>query len=112
MIRHLRYWVFVVLAAPVFLSLGGTQGDDTPAKGAGKPYPEKAGDYPNERAKYDDSFKYYGPNGLWKSWTPAQREGRDTWIFWTGGNQKFLRLATHLGGSLQLPISIEFYRML
>lgn len=66
----------------------------------------------DERSAWPDSFKYYGPNGLWKTWSPSQRYGRDTWIFWTGGNQKFLRLASQLAGQLPASISIEFFRML
>lgn len=67
---------------------------------------------PDPRAKWQDSFRYYGPQGLWKSWTPQQKAGRDTWIFWTGGNEKFLRNGTKLGGSFTVPISIDFFRML
>jgi hypothetical protein len=63
-----------------------------------------------QEREYKDSFKYYGPNGLWKTWSESQQWGRDTWIFWTGGNQKFLRLGTQVGG--RFPISIEYYRML
>jgi hypothetical protein len=59
-----------------------------------------------------DSFKFYGPNGLWKTWTPEQRLGRDTWIFWTWGNQKFLRKVAVLAGNLSVPISLDFFRLL
>jgi hypothetical protein len=96
--------------------LGGTSAqEDAANKEASKGYPDKGypdKGYDNARANYKDSFKYYGPQGLWESWTPNQKEGRNTWIFWTGGNQKFLRLGTKLGGSFQLPVSIEFFRML
>src|SRR5262249_20975137 len=87
---------------------------DEPAKDKPKPdqAPPKAGAYKDERSGWPDSFKYYGPNGLWKTWNESQRLGRDTWIYWTGGNQKFLRLGTLLGGQQQVPISIEYFRLL
>jgi hypothetical protein len=113
---------FVVIALAIGLALAaawlwiqvpGPRSDATIAKavrpstlgGSSEPAPD-------ERAGWPDSFKYYGPGGLWKSWSPSQRFGRDTWIFWTGGNQKFLRLASQLAGQLPTPISIEFFRML
>jgi hypothetical protein len=61
--------------------------------------------------KYD-SFRYYGPNGLYRTWTANQWDGRNTWIFWTGGNQKFIREAAVLADQLPEPISIEFLRLL
>jgi hypothetical protein len=87
---------------------------DEPAKDKPKPdaYPPKAGADKDGRSGWPDSFKYYGPNGLWKTWNESQKLGRDTWIFWTGGNQKFLRLGTLLGGQQQVPISIEYFRVL
>ncbi|QEH35961.1 hypothetical protein OJF2_45180 [Aquisphaera giovannonii] len=63
-----------------------------------------------DRAKLPDSFKYYGPNGLWARWDSTQKLGRDTWIFSTYGNQKFYRILGRFGGSLGL--SIDFYRLL
>jgi mono/diheme cytochrome c family protein len=60
----------------------------------------------------EDSFKYYGPNGMWKNWTDSQRLGRDTWIFWTWGNQKFLRKVAVLTGNLSVPVSLDFFRAL
>jgi cytochrome c5 len=115
MSMQLRCCLPTLLALGVCLALGAAGGDRKkpadPARGDG-PYPGKPASYKDERATWADSFRYYGPNGLWKSWTPQQREGRDTWIFWTGGNQKFLRQATHLGAALKLPISVEYYRML
>src|SRR5262245_55443031 len=59
-----------------------------------------------------DSYKYYGPNGLWKQWDDEQRLGRDTWIFWTRGNQKFLRSGARLAGNLPAPISLDLFRAL
>jgi hypothetical protein len=77
---------------------------------------EKGGD---ERASKPDSYLYYGPNGLWRSWhdpanpnAAAQRLGRDTWIHWTWGNQKFLRKASVLAGRLSVPVSLDFFRLL
>jgi hypothetical protein len=73
----------------------------------------------DERANKPDSYLYYGPNGLWKHWqdpanpdAPAQRLGRDTWIHWTWGNQKFLRKVAVLGGRLPVPVSVDFFRLL
>src|SRR5271169_4369770 len=36
-----------------------------------------------------DKYAYYGKGN---AYTPLQQTGRDTWIMWTGGNQKFFRL--------------------
>lgn len=66
----------------------------------------------DERSTLPDSYKYYGPQGLWKKWSEEQRLGRDTWIFWTWGNQNFLRNAARLGGSGEVPISLDFFRLL
>src|SRR5262245_33774128 len=73
----------------------------------------------DERAGKPDSYYYYGPHGLWKHWqdpknadAPAERLGRDTWIHWTWGNQKFLRRVTVLAGNFPVPISIDFFRLL
>jgi len=63
-------------------------------------------------ADYKDSFKYYGPSGLWKTWTPQQRRGRDMWLFWTAGNQKFYRYLQVYAGNLPVPMSVDFYRLL
>jgi hypothetical protein len=56
---------------------------------------------------------------LWKKWhNPANKEaasqrlGRDTWIHWTWGNQKFLRKVAVLGGQLPVPVSLDFFRVL
>jgi hypothetical protein len=66
-----------------------------------------------------DSYYYYGPGGLAKYWNdpnnkkgPAERLGRDTWIHWTWGNQKFLRRLSVMMGRLPVPISIDFFRIL
>ena len=64
-----------------------------------------------DRSKAPDSFKYYGPNGLWWKWTEDQKTyGRDTWFFYTGGNQKFYRLLSRFGG--EHNISVDFFRLL
>ena len=64
-----------------------------------------------DRSKLPDSFKYYGPNGLWWKWTEDQKKyGRDTWFFDTGGNQKFYRILSRFGG--EHDISIDFFRLL
>jgi cytochrome c peroxidase len=63
-------------------------------------------------------FSSYGPNQLYKKWSASEKIGRDTWIFWTGGNEHFYRqLAVNAGprssgGHLLSPISIDFYRIL
>jgi hypothetical protein len=63
-----------------------------------------------DRSKQPDSYKYYGPNGLWYKWSDDQKLGRDTWIMSTFGNQKFYRILAEFGGSLGM--SIDFYRLL
>jgi mono/diheme cytochrome c family protein len=74
-----------------------------------------------------NSYLYYGPNELWKWWNDpenkwgdpqskekrqSERLGRDTWIHWTWGNQKFLRRVAVLAGNLPVPISLDFFRVL
>jgi hypothetical protein len=75
-----------------------------------------ADDKPAEKA---DSYRYYGPNGLADYWhdaknknAAAQRLGRDTWIHWTWGNQKFLRRVAVTAGSQRIPVSVDFFRIL
>ena len=82
------------------------QGRPSPREGRGG-----EGDRPGEGQADDrpDSFRYYGPIGP-DEWTEDLKRGRDTWIFWTGGNQKFFRLGTQLGG--QFGTSIEYFRLL
>jgi hypothetical protein len=63
-----------------------------------------------DRSKLKDSFKYYGPGGLWYRWTDDQKLGRDTWFFYTGGTQKFYRILATFGG--QNGISVDFFRLL
>ncbi|HEV3447869.1 MAG TPA: hypothetical protein VG099_24745, partial [Gemmataceae bacterium] len=81
--------------------------------------PALANAHADERGQKPDSFLYYGPNGLWKYWhdpanmqASSQRLGRDTWIHWTWGNQKFLRKVAVLAGQLPVPISSDFFRAL
>jgi len=69
-----------------------------------------AADAKDPRAAWPDSFKYYGPGGLWETWSPAQKRGRDTWIFYTAGNQKFYRLLGEEVG--KAGVSVDFFRAL
>ncbi len=62
-----------------------------------------------DRSKLPDSFKYYGPKGLWYQWTEGQKLGRNTWFFYTGGNQKFYRILSRFGGAG--GVSIDFFRL-
>lgn len=68
------------------------------------------------RAQLPDSFKYYGPDGMWKLWGredwQPHRIGRDSWIHWTWGNQKFLRFGAKQLSNSPLPISLDFFRVL
>lgn len=81
-------------------------------------YPEtpdalrSAGYDQRDRSELPDSFKYYGPNGLWSRWDAAERRGRDMWIFWSYGNQRFYRRLQLFGGQLPAPMSIDFFRLL
>ena len=63
-----------------------------------------------------DSFKYYGPGGMDKLWDrpdwQPHRLGRDTWIHWTWGNQKFLRFGAKSLGDQLAPVSLDLYRLL
>ncbi len=109
-----RWWWFLAAAAIVGMiafreSAPRVQADQAPARPSGA----------DGRAGEPDSYFYYGPNGLWKYWhDPAnpqasiERLGRDTWIHWTWGNQKFLRKASVLAGNLTVPVSVDFFRLL
>jgi cytochrome c5 len=49
--------------------------------------------------QYSDEDYGYGGRPL----TPQQREGRDTWYFWTGGNEKFwVEMARYTEGNVDL----------
>jgi hypothetical protein len=74
------------------------------------PTPRSAAE--DERSQFPDSYKYYGPQGLWKTWSDQERLGRDTWIFWTWGNQRLLRDGARLAGRGPSPTSLDFFRML
>jgi hypothetical protein len=63
-----------------------------------------------DRSQWPDSFRYYGPNGLWYTWNADQKIGRNTWLFYTGGTQKFFRILAKFAG--QLDASVDFYRLL
>ena len=83
-------------------------GGYTPPSGGGGGGGAYSGE--TDRSKLPDSFKYYGPNGLWWKWDDSQRLGRDTWIFYTGGTQKFYHILARFGG--QFGISVDFFRLL
>ncbi len=61
-------------------------------------------------SKLPDSFRYYGPNGLWYTWNDDQKIGRNTWLFYTAGNQKFYHILAKFGGEFDL--SVNFYRLI
>ncbi len=69
---------------------------------------------PNGRHRRPDSFAYYGPGGLYRLFQDpshqAERLGRDTWMFFTGGNQFFLRQAAVLASKRN--VSVDFFRLL
>ncbi len=54
-----------------------------------------------------DKYAYYGKGD---GYTAEQKNGRDTWIMWTGGNEKFFRQGSVIGGNLD--ISVEYFRLL
>src|SRR4051794_26869195 len=80
-------------SAPVATAKAQAKGDSSGSygkKGVERTgYGYSYGAYQYDRAKEPDSFRYYGPNGLWETWDQGQRLGRDTWFFDTYGNQKF-----------------------
>ena len=54
-----------------------------------------------------DKYAYYG-RGV--GYTASQKIGRDTWIMWTGGNEKFFRLGSEKAGGFGIPV--EYFRLL
>lgn len=74
---------------------------------------------PQNSENRPDSFKYYGPQGLWYKFkdSEALRLGRDTWFFWTGGSglggtQYFYRALSVNSGSIPLQGKIQFYSLM
>lgn len=66
----------------------------------------------DQRATYPDSIKYYGPAGYWEriSRDKTLQRGRDTWWFYTAGNERFYRALSNKVG--QLGFSVDFLRLL
>src|SRR5262245_36928871 len=100
--KHRRWFILAVAA-----TMGTTAAFREPPARARVDPPTAQPAEDNDRAHEPDSYFYYGPNGLWKDWHddpaknpngPVERLGRDTWIHWTWGNQKFLRKASVLAG--------------
>jgi hypothetical protein len=110
----------MLLASTSTPSAGVARAQEVPAPPAAKAQP-KGGGYagggapgyggqePN-RSKLPDSFRYYGPNGLWKTWNDDQKIGRNSWLFYTAGNQQFYHILRTFAG--EFGISIDFYRLL
>jgi hypothetical protein len=80
--------------------------------------PEQAPGY-LDRKDLPDSFKYYGPQGIWKklAGSPTLRLGRDTWFFWTGGagqggTQHFYRALSVNSSKIALQGKIQFYHLM
>jgi hypothetical protein len=70
--------------------LPGTSAQE-PTKPPGTGYPQPAYQYTEEDYGYGNRL------------TPEQREGRDTWYFWTAGNEKFwVKMARVTGGNVDL----------
>ena len=69
------------------------------------------------RQSKPDSIRYYGPGRTWQYWQSngmldqeTWQKGRDTWWFFTAGNERFYRaLAVKLG---KLDVSVDFFRLL
>src|SRR5215471_5634086 len=82
----------------------------------GAAFGQPAANARDPRSQLPDSFKYYGPGGLWKLWGrddwQPHRIGRDTWIFWTWGNQKFLRFGAKGLANQPFPVSLDLFRLL
>jgi hypothetical protein len=78
----------------------GGPGPVAPAGGSGGA-PQGAGDGPK------DKYAYYGKGD---AYTTEQKLGRDTWIMWTGGNEKFFRLGSVTAGNLGIPV--EYFRLI
>ena len=72
--------------------------------------PEAGGD---AKGPYEsNSYRYYGRGEDERKggYTARQKKGRDTWIMWTGGNEKFFRQGTQLGD--RVGVSVEYFRLL
>jgi hypothetical protein len=106
---------FVIIALLAISGCG--QGDDSstepPATSRALPPSDVAAPAPaaqpqpaDDKAK-KDKYAYYGRGD---AYTPLQKTGRDTWIMWTGANQKFFRLGSQKAGRLGIPV--EYFRLL
>jgi mono/diheme cytochrome c family protein len=93
----------------------GGAGNDRNRPPPAVPTPSPAGEGSASQAPPVDktnSYAYYGKGVYGESpYSPEQQEGRNTWIMWTAGNQKFFRLGTKLGGE-KAGVSIEYFRLL
>jgi mono/diheme cytochrome c family protein len=108
--RWSGWWGALALAAAMSsgpgCTPGGGESDGRPG-GGGTPGPAPASGDAGRAVFVEDRYEYYG---LGDRYTPEQKQGRDTWIMWTGGNQKFFRLGSVVGGKIGVPI--EYYRLL
>jgi mono/diheme cytochrome c family protein len=108
-----RAW-FATSLALLLAGCGGTS-DDSAAVLPGSqtaapvPGPGPSAGQPAQPAtgKDKDKYAYYG---LGDRYTPLQQTGRDTWIMWTGGNEKFFRLGSVKAGQFGIPV--EYFRLL
>jgi mono/diheme cytochrome c family protein len=97
----------------LFVGCGQSEESPTPARIAKssdttvkQPASQPATAQPAADSK-EDKYAYYGKGS---GYTPLQQTGRDTWIMWTGGNQKFFRLGTEKAGGFGIPV--EYFRLL
>ncbi len=89
-----RVVAVLILASGLFPGLPCPESFAQAAKGGGYQPEPSAGSHPGgpdaDRSKYKDSYKYYGPNGLWYKWSEGQKLGRDTWLLLHRGQLQVL----------------------
>src|SRR5262249_60922412 len=60
--------------------------------GPGEQAEEAGGAYSDYRSKQPDSYRYYWPNGLWRTWTAEQKLGRNTRWMYPSEDHEFYRI--------------------
>jgi hypothetical protein len=94
-VRSLVLGAWLVWAA----MMATTASQSPPSQSPGQATPAPASQARYQPYEYTDEDYGYGTRPL----TPLQREGRDTWYFWTGGNEKFwVKMAELTEGNVDL----------
>jgi hypothetical protein len=98
--RRVKVSLALLAATCSLLAAGVLKVTARGSEAAGSQDSERAQQQPGYPSPYQTDEDYgYGSRNL----TPEQRAGRDTWYFWTGGNEKFwIKMARVTAGNVDL----------